>query len=104
MNLRQIEAFRAVMMAGTVRGAAELLRISVPAVSKLVSLAERRSGIRLFDRTKGRLVATPEARALFQEVEVLWRRVERVRDTVQALGNPTIASLSLSVSPSVALL
>ena len=102
MNLRQIEAFRAVMMAGTVRGAAGLLHVSEPAVSKLLSLAERRAGIRLFDRSKGRLVPTPEARTLYQEVDFLWRRVERVRDTVQALGNPTAASLSLSVSPSVA--
>ncbi|TXL73150.1 LysR family transcriptional regulator [Vineibacter terrae] len=101
MNLRQIEAFRAVMTAGTVRGAAELLRISEPAVSKLLALAERRAGIRLFDRVKGRLVPTPEARALHREVGFLWQRVERVRDTLQALANPTSSSLSLSVSPSL---
>src|SRR5687767_13177504 len=102
MNLRQIEAFRAVMTAGTVRGAAELLRVSEPAVSKLLSTAERRTGLRLFDRSKGRLVPTPEAHALHREVDFLWRRVERVRDTVQALSNPSAAGLSLSVSPSLA--
>lgn len=102
MNLRQIEAFRAVMMAGTVRGAAELLRVSEPAVSKLLALAERRAGIRLFDRSKGRLIPTPEARTLYQDVDLLWRRVEGVRDTLQALADPKSASLSLSVSPSLA--
>ncbi len=104
MNLRQIEAFRAVMISGTVRGAAELLHVSEPAVSKLLSLAERRAGIRLFDRSRGRLVPTPEARTLYQEVDFLWRRVERVRDTVKALSNPSAASLSLTLSPSIALL
>lgn len=102
MNLRQIEAFRAVMTAGTVRGAAEMLQVSEPAVSKLLTLAERRAGIRLFDRSKGRLVPTPEARELYEEVGFLWHRVERVRDTLRALANPTTASLSLSVSPSLA--
>lgn len=102
MNLRQIEAFRAVMTAGTVRGAAALLRVSEPSVSKLLSTAERRIGLRLFDRSKGRLVPTPEARALHREVDFLWRRVEHVRDTVRALNNPSAAGLSLSVSPSLA--
>lgn len=102
MNLRQIEAFRAVMTAGTVRGAAALLGVSEPAISKLLALAERRTGLRLFDRSKGRLVPTPEARTLHQEVDFLWRRVERVQDTVRSLGNPTAASLSVSVSPSLA--
>lgn len=104
MNLRQMEAFRAVMLAGTVRGAAGLLHVSEPAVSKLVTQAERRAGVRLFDRVKGRLVPTPEARTLHGEVDNLWRGVERVRDTLQLLAQPRAAHLRLSLSPSVSLL
>lgn len=100
MNLRHIEVFRAVMLTGTVTGAAQLMNISPPAVSKLLAFAERRAGVRLFERVKGRLVVTPEGRCLFSEVEGLWKRVERVREVARDLANPTAGSLSLGISPS----
>lgn len=100
MNLRHIEVFRAVMLTGTVTGAADLLHVSPPAVSKLLALAERRAGVRLFERVKGRLAVTPEGRCLFSEVEGLWKRVERVREVARDLANPTAGSLGLGISPS----
>lgn len=68
MNLRQCEAFRAVMEAGTVTTAAERLRVSQPAVSKMLAQFERDLGFRLFLRQNRRLIPTPEALALYQEV------------------------------------
>ncbi|WP_156995279.1 LysR family transcriptional regulator, partial [Elstera litoralis] len=41
MNLRQIEVFHALMTNGTTSRAAEVLRISQPAVSKAVQELER---------------------------------------------------------------
>jgi hypothetical protein len=60
MNLRQIEAFRAVMVAGTVTGAAARLRISQPAVSRLISQLERTTKLALFVRSKQRVYPTRE--------------------------------------------
>lgn len=100
MNLRQMEVFRAVMATGTIAGAADLLHVSQPSASKALSLAERRSQLRLFERIKGRLVPTPEARRLYQEIERLWGGVERVRKLTAALRNPT-ASLHIGASPSL---
>ena len=57
MNLRQIEVFRAVMITGSVSGAARLLHVSIPAVSRLLSHTESRLGFLLFERVKGRLHA-----------------------------------------------
>ena len=62
MNLRQIEVFRAVMITGSVSGAARLLHVSIPAVSRLLSHTETRLGFLLFERVKGRLHATAEAK------------------------------------------
>ncbi|OGA98560.1 MAG: LysR family transcriptional regulator [Burkholderiales bacterium RIFCSPHIGHO2_12_FULL_61_11] len=101
MNLRHMEVFRAVMATGGVGGAAELLHISQPAVSKLLAQAARHSGLTLFDHVKGRLVATPEARQLYEEVENLWRGVERVRGVSKALARPQSGSLRLAVSASL---
>ena len=68
MNLRQCEAFRAVMETGSVTAAAERLHVSQPAVSKMLALLERDLGFRVFLRERQRLVPTPEAQALYAEV------------------------------------
>lgn len=68
MNLRQCEAFRAVMETGTVTAAAARLRVSQPAVSKTIAQFEREIGFRLFLRNSRRLMPTPDAHALYQEV------------------------------------
>lgn len=102
MNLRQMEVFRAVMMTGGVSGAAQLLHVSQPAISKVLAQAQRQLGFALFERVKGRLVATPEAQALHAEVEALWRGVERVRDVSRSLGSPRGGMLNLVVTASLA--
>lgn len=102
MNLRQIEVFRAVMLTGGVGSAAELLHVSQPAVSKVLAQAARASGLVLFERVKGRLVPTPEARQLHAEAEAVWRGVERLRDSARELARPRRGRLRLAVSASLA--
>ena len=102
MNLRQMEVFRAVMLTGGVSGAAELLHVSQPAISKVLAQCQRQLGFTLFARVKGRLVPTPEAQALHAEIESLWRGVERVRDVSRGLASPRSGTLSIAVSASLA--
>ena len=64
MNLRQIEAFRAIIDTGTVSRAAERLSISQPAVTKLLQHLERTIGFALFDRRRGRLPTPARRRSL----------------------------------------
>lgn len=69
LNLRQIEAFRALMLTGTTIQAAAMLRITQPVVSRLIASLEAQAGITLFARAQGRLRPTPEAEILFDEIE-----------------------------------
>jgi len=101
MNLRQMEVFRAVMLTGTVAGAAEVLHVSQPSISKSLSLSERRLGLLLFERVKGRLVSTPEAKRLYAEIERLWSGVEKVRALSGQLAHPTGGVLEIGSSPSL---
>jgi len=78
MNVRQIETFRAVMEAGGVTAAAERLRITQPAVSKLIIELERSTRLVLFVRKKRRLVPTQEAQLLYEEIERVFLGVDRI--------------------------
>jgi len=84
-NIRQIEAFNAVVKGGSVTRAAEVLFISQPAVSKLVLAFEASCGLKLFQRGKGRLTPTPEARRLFAETEKFLTGVERIENAARAI-------------------
>ena len=101
MRLRHIEVFHAVMTAGTVSGAAQVLHISQPAVTKLLQHAEAQLGINLFERTKGRFVPTPEAQRLFVEVDRLHGDLLGIRRLAASLrGGPTQA-LRLAATPAL---
>lgn len=97
-----MEVFRAVMSAGGVNSAAEMLHVSPPAISKVLAQAAKASGLVLFERVKGRLIPTPEAHQLYAEIDQLWRGVEKVRDISRELAGPEHASLRLVCSASLA--
>ncbi|VVD93722.1 MULTISPECIES: LysR family transcriptional regulator [Pandoraea] len=101
LNLRQIEVFRAIMLSGSISGASKLLFVSQPAVSRLISYTEQRLGFTLFERIKGRLYPTPEARRLFTEVTTLYQSVQRVNEVAENLAENRDGQLRLSCSPSL---
>lgn len=101
INLRQIEVFRAIMLAGSISGAAKLLNVSQPAVSRLIAYTESRIGLTLFERIKGRLYPTPEARRLFVEVDAVYQGVQRVNEVASDLVEKRSGTLRLAVSPSL---
>lgn len=101
LNLRQIEVFRAIMLSGSISGASKLLFVSQPAVSRLIAYTEQRLGLMLFQRIKGRLYPTPEARRLFVEVTALYQNVQRVNEVADNLAENREGQLRLSCSPSL---
>jgi len=101
MNLRQMEVFRAIMLTGSITGAAELLHISQSAVSKMLSYTQQRTGLKLFQLAKGRLVPTNVAKELYAEIEHLWRGVEKVHALSRELADPTKGNLFVAASPSL---
>jgi len=57
------------MMTGSVSGAAKLINVSQPAVSRMLLHAEMQLGFQLFQRIRNRLVPTREATILYPHVE-----------------------------------
>lgn len=98
-SLRQMEVFRAVMLTGSIKAASQLLFTSQPAVSRIVSHTEQSLGVALFSRIKGKLVPTPEAEALFSEVDKCFQYAIRVDDFARNLAHGTTGTLNISSSP-----
>lgn len=101
LNLKQIEVFRAIMLTGSISGAAKLLYVSQPAVSRLIAYTEQRLGLTLFERIKGRLYPTPEARHLFVEVNSVYQGVQRVNEVAEDLIQNRMGHLRIACSPSL---
>ena len=103
MNIRQLEAFRAIFLTGTVNGAAEQLDISQSTASRLVGQLEKSLGVVLFDRANGRLVPTPEGRLILEQVEHTCRSYERIRELAGDVRHSRIGQLSISCMPALGL-
>lgn len=101
LNLRQIEVFRAVMTTGSISGAARLLIVSQPAVSRLLSYTESRVGFTLFERVKGRLYPTQEAKKLFREVEQVYLGVQKVNSLAHELAERSEGAVHIVSSQSI---
>jgi DNA-binding transcriptional LysR family regulator len=86
-NLKGLNAFRAVMEAGTLTDAAMRLEVTQPAVSRLIANLEYETGLTLFRRQRQRLVPTAEAEVFYREaVRVLsaWEQIPQLAGNIQA--------------------
>ncbi|KOY04136.1 LysR family transcriptional regulator [Pseudomonas nunensis] len=103
MRLRHIEIFQAIRQTGSVSGAAQLLHVSQPAVSKVLQHAEQQLGFALFLRVRGKLQATPEALELEREVDKVTESLQGVRRLAQSLRREPGHSLRIGAIPALAL-
>lgn len=102
LNLRQIEAFRAVMLTGSVVGAARFMNVTQPGVSRTIGLMELRLGFALFERRGRRLVPTPEAEALYREIDQIYGSIERIAQVAQDIRFQRAGALRIATLPALA--
>lgn len=107
LNVRHLAVFRAVMQMGTVSGAARMLNVSQPAVTKSLQLLESNLKVTLFERIKGRLHPTPDGEVLVQEIERLFGALQSVEQTAEEVrrgrkGHVKIAAVGNLASSLVA--
>lgn len=101
-TLRELEILRALILLGKTTAAAAKLNISQPAVSRAIAQLEERTGLILFRREGGRLLATAEALALHQEAEPIFQTLDRLE---RARWRPADAEANLRIAcpPTLAL-
>lgn len=101
MRLRHIETLHAIMVAGTISGAARLLNVSQPAATQALQHAELHLGYKLFRRVRNRLVPTQEAVTLYAEVDKLFAQLESVKRLSTSLARSAGQELSILIAPSL---
>lgn len=99
LNFRLLEAFRAVMVAGSVTEACVVLGRSQPAVSRSIAELEREVGYRLFERVNRRMVPTEEAIQLFEEVQRAFTGLDRIRAAAREIGGERRSLLRVTSMP-----
>lgn len=101
-DIRQLEAFAAVMSAGSVTGAARLLGRSQPAVTRLIQDLEADIGYALLHRSGPRIAPTARGLLFHAEVERHLSSLSHIRERANAIGLDEPASLTIAATPSLA--
>lgn len=101
MDLRHLEVFDAVMKTGTTVGAAQHLCASQPSVSNMIRHLEDQLGFDLFNRVKGRLIPTEEAKMLSREAQSVFAAFANTRRMVEEIQNNRSGTLTVAATPTL---
>lgn len=101
-SLRQLEIFRAVAEAGSIRSAARRLGLTQPAVTHAVRELERVVGAPLFARSVKGVAPTEIGAALLRRSHLLFNEVRRTQEEIAELRDGTGGRLSIAFSSTAA--
>ena len=102
MKMQHIEAFRAVMLTGSMTQAARRLHTSQPQISRLIGQLESLTRFPLFDRGGGRLVPTLDGARFFQEVEKAFIGLAGLEASAAGIRSFGAGQLSMAAMPRLA--
>jgi DNA-binding transcriptional LysR family regulator len=103
MTFKQIEAFRAVMLSGSMTSAARELRTFQPNISRLILQLEDETSLQLFKRLAGKLVPTDEGRMFFDEVQRSYVGLESLEASARNIKQYGTGQLRIGAAPSIAM-
>src|SRR5947207_13562839 len=102
INSRQVEAFRAMMLTGSVTEAANLMAVTQPAVSRLLRDFQALLKMELFERRGTGLVPSAAATALYTEVERSFVGLERITAAAEEIRGRRTGTLRIAALPALA--
>lgn len=101
-NVRQIEAFRCLMVTGSMTMAARLMGVTQPAISRLLRDLQGELNLTLFEKRGTGVAPTAEATALYAEVERSFVGLDRIRASAEEIRTRRTGSLRIAALPALA--
>lgn len=102
MELRQLEAFAAVMSTGSVTAAGRLLGRSQPAISRLLQELEAEIGYPLFNRSGPRVTPTEQGFLLYDDVERALSGLQQIRSRADEIARGQAQPLLMAATSALA--
>ena len=99
MDVRLLEAFRAVVDHRSVTAAASAMGVTQPAVSTQIARLEETIGFALFERSGGRLKPTPEGMLFYAEATRVLGEVDRLQATTAQIREGQAGRLAIASHP-----
>jgi len=103
MDVRLLEAFRAVVDHRTVTNAAASLGVTQPAVSAQIARLEQELGFSLFERGNGRLKPTTEGLLFYAEASKALTGIDRLTQAAEQIRTAQVGRLVIASHPSAAI-
>src|SRR5215813_4116969 len=103
MDVRLLEAFRAVVDHRSVTQAAAAMRVTQPAVSAQIARLEQELGFPLFDRSNGRLKPTAEGMLFYAEADKVLTGMDRLSEAARQIRTAQAGRLIIAGHPSAAI-
>ncbi|RAR99338.1 LysR substrate-binding domain-containing protein [Cupriavidus alkaliphilus] len=102
LGFRHIETVHAIILTGSVTGASTRLHLTQPAISNILRDAEERLGFALFERRGGRLLPTPSADRLFEEIERSFIGLDAINACCERIQRNQLRHMSVACTPAFA--
>lgn len=99
MHYSGLDRFLAVVQAGSLNKAAELLHISQPALTKSVQTLEERLGVELFVREARGVSLTTYGKALLLRARLIDAEMRKIVEDIEALQELTSGSVNIGAPP-----
>ncbi|MCB2101461.1 MAG: LysR family transcriptional regulator [Rhodobacterales bacterium] len=103
MNERQLLALKYVITHGTTTQAADLLNVTQPAISRMLSSLEHDLGVKLFERQRGRITPTPQAGYFLGAAEKILDAIWDARRRADTIRNLSVGDLKVASMPGFAI-
>ncbi len=101
LRTRHLEVLLAVAESGSMQRAAQRIRLTQPAISKLIGEVEAIFGTALFERSKRGVTLTESGQALVERAQFLINDLEHTKEEIAAIDSGTLGRLRIGALPVV---
>lgn len=102
MDLKRVEYFVCVAKLGSFSKAAQMLKLTQPAISRHIQALEQELRVRLLYRTTRGVMPTEAGEILLTQGEALLENAQRIRNALEGMGQTPGGAVAIGMPPTIA--